>query len=182
MRILRIFRNGKRHERITYKQIPAGAKGNLETLAVMKQIVLEDIQEKDFGNFINQVLIGNNKGSLSEKISAAFLFCRDQIIYDQEKDGYETVADLWSCLYALNDSHALGDCAVKSVALATILSFLGLRPSFVAIGQIENVDYFNHVFVSCEINGVETPLDPTPPQFRLGDELESLRRIVYPIF
>jgi hypothetical protein len=181
-RLLKIYRDGRRFERITTKRLPPGAKGNLETLAVMKEIILADSQEPDLGNFIFREIIGLDKKTLGEQINAAYTFCRDKIIYNQEKDGFETVADIWSCMYALNPFHPIGDCAIKVVALCTSLSFLNLKPSLVMIGQFEGVDFYNHVFCSAVIDGKETTLDPTPQNFIIGQEAESLRRYVDPIF
>jgi transglutaminase-like putative cysteine protease len=181
-RILRIFRDGRKHERELRQQLPPGAQGNLETLAVMKKIVLEDSKENDLRAYVMREIIGLDKQTLPEQVNAAFYYCRDKIIYEQEKEGFETVADLWSCIYALNPLHASGDCVLKSVALATCLSYLNLKPKFVAIQQIPDVTFFNHVFVIVEINGVSVVLDPTPPQFRVGDELQSFSQLYYQIF
>lgn len=181
-RVLQIFRDGRRHKKQLFQQLPVGAKGNLETLAVMKEIVLSDSKETDIKAFVMREIIGLDKQTQAEKVKAAFEFCRDRIIYSPEKDGLETVADLWSCLYALNPAHATGDCAVKSVALATCLSYLNLKPYFVAIQQVKGATYFNHVFVGAEIEGKQTTLDPTPKEFRIGDELKSFSRLIYRIF
>lgn len=181
-RILEIYRDGRKHRRKLQRAIPPGAKGNLETLGEMKKIVLEDSKETDLLNFINREIIGLDKKSLNEKVEAVFSYARDKIIYSPELDGFETVADLWSCLYALNPEHATGDCVQKSIFIATCLGLLGLKPNFVAIQQLKNVDYFNHVFVNCEINGTLTVLDATPETFRVGDELNFISKLVYPIF
>jgi hypothetical protein len=181
-RTLQIFRDGRHGERKLFQQLPAGAQGNLETLAVMKQIVLADSLETDLKAFAMREIVGLDKKTQAEKISAAFFYCRDKIIFEPEKDGKETVADLWSCIYALNPEHATGDCAIKCIALATILSYLDLKPKFVAIAQAPKQTYFDHVFLSAAIGGKETTLDPTPEQFRVGDELKSYTRLIYPIF
>lgn len=182
MRVLRIYRNGKKHDRERSRKIPGGAKGNLETLAEMKKIVLEDSQELDLRNFVNREIIGLDKQTLTEKVEGIFTYARDRIEYLPEMQGFETVADLWSCLYALNPNKAVGDCVLKSVFIATCLSFLGLKPQFVAIQQLTGVDYFNHVFVNCRINGVITALDATPENFRVGDELNFISKLVIRIF
>lgn len=181
-RVLQIFRDGRRHERRLFQQLPTGAEGNIETLSVMKRIVSEDARQNDLKAFVLREIVGLDKKTPAEKIKAAFEYCRDRIIYSPESEGFETVADLWSCLYALNPNHAIGDCAIKSVALATILSFFDLKPWFVAIKQIPNADFFNHVFVGCEIDGKPTALDATPKEFRVGDELNSFTRLNYKIF
>ena len=181
-RTLQIFRDGRRHEKKLFQQLPVGAQGNLETLAVMKRIVREDSRETDLKAFVMREIVGLDKRTSAEKIGASFSYCRDRIIYSPERDGFETVADLWSCLYALNAEHASGDCAIKSVALATCLAFLGLKPEFVAVQQIPNADWFNHVYVSAVIRGKKTALDATPPEFRVGDETGSFTKLYYQIF
>lgn len=180
-RTLRIFRDGRKHERLLTKQLPLGAQANYETLAEMKKIVLADAREKDLKNFAYRNIIGFDK-SQSQQVDSAFSFCRDAIVYESENDGFETVADLWSCLYALNERHPVGDCSIKSVALATCLSYIGLKPYFVVIRQIPNADFFNHVYVGVNINGQVLPLDPTPKNFRPGDELPRLQTVLYKIY
>lgn len=181
-RTLRIYRDGRKYERELFKPIPSGAKGNLETLGEMKKIVVSDAKENDLRNFVNREIIGFDKWSLSAKVDAIFLYARDRIRYEPETDGFETVADLWSCLYAFSPETAVGDCVQKSIFIATCLSYLGLKPNFVAIQQIPNVDYFNHVFVNCEINGQTVNLDATPKEFRVGDAANYLSKLVFPIF
>lgn len=183
---LRIFRDGRRFERLTERKIPRGAKGNLETLAEMKKIVLADSEEKDLARYVFREIIGLEKQTLPERIGSIYEFCRDQIIYENEQTGKETVSDLWSCIYAdiyaKYPNNPAGDCVVKSVCLATCFSYLNLKPYFVAIGQLAGVDFYNHVYVACEIDGAKTIFDATPPEFQIGDEAESLRRIEYTIF
>jgi hypothetical protein len=182
-RILQIIRDGRRFTAQTKLQLPPGAEANLITLSEMAKIVREDAQFPDLKNFVFREVIGSEPGkSISEKIDIAYQFCRDQIIYEPEKDGYETIADLWSCFYALNAKHAQGDCAIKSVALATMLCYLNLKPFFVAIKQVPKVDWFNHVFVGVTANGKEIGLDPTPENFRPGQTLKSFQRINFHIF
>ena len=181
-RVLQIFRDGRRHERQLFQQLPVGAEGNLETLAVMKRIVVEDSKQKDLKAFAIREIVGTDKRTTTDKVKRAFEFARDEIIYSPEKDGLETVADLWSCLYCLNFDHPAGDCAIKCVALATLLSYFDLKPSFTAIRQVPNATFFNHVYLTCRIDGKQTALDPTPRDFQIGDETNSLSRIHYKIF
>ena len=181
-RTLQIFRDGRKHTRQLNHRLPPGAQGNLETLVVMKQIVLADAREPDLKNYVLREIVGLEKKTTRDAADAAFAFCRDAIVYSPEQDGLETVADLWSCLYALKREHPSGDCAIKCVALATCFSFLNLKPAFVAIKQIPDAESFNHVFLTCEIDGREIPFDPTPPEFRPGDELESFTKLIYRIF
>jgi hypothetical protein len=181
-RILQIFRDGRRHEKKLFQQLPAGSQGNLETLAVMKEIVVCDSKEPDLKNYVFREIIGLDKKTPAEKVEAAFIYCRDRIIYEPEKDGLETVADLWSCIYALNPEHATGDCAIKCVALATCLSYLNLKPVFVAVSQFKGASSFNHVYLSYQADGKQTTLDPTPKEFRVGDEVKSFTKLYYRIF
>lgn len=181
-RVLRIFRDGKRHKKQLFQQLPVGAKGNLETLEVMKKIVREDSLETDLRNFVMREIIGLDKQTQTDKINAAFYYCRDKIVYKPEQDGFETVADLWSCLYALDANRAIGDCAIKSVFLATCFSFLGFKPIFTAVQQIPNATFYNHVYLTCLIDGKKTVFDATPENFKPGDELNSFSKLQYPIF
>jgi transglutaminase-like putative cysteine protease len=181
-RLLQIFRDGKRSRDRRYVQLPAGAQGNVATLFEMATIVREDSLFPDLRNFVFRELIGVDKKTTAEKMAAAFYYCRDRIVYLQESETTETVADLWSCLYSLNNDHPAGDCAIKSVALATCLSYLNLKPYFVALQQIPGADFFNHVFVAIDSDGKEIGMDPTPEDFEIGQELGYLARMHYSIF
>ena len=181
MRNLQIFRDGRKHTKFSQRPIPPGAKGNFETLEEMKKIVFEDSQENDLKNFVLREIVGQ-KSSLREQLQAIFLYARDRIRYEPERDGYETVADLWSCLYSFDPKTAIGDCVQKSIFIATCLSYLGFNPFFSAIQQIPNADFFNHVYVECEINGNLTVFDATPPNFQIGDEGEFYNKMRFYIF
>lgn len=181
-RILQIYRNGFRTG-VRNIQLPVGAQANLITLSEMAKIVREDSQYDDLRNFVFREIIGLEKQSLSEQMERAFAFCRDQIVYQDEAAGKETIADLWSCLYKFNPKHAVGDCAIKSVALATCLSYLNLKPYFVAIRQIPNADFYNHVFVAIQDEkGQEIGLDATPREFGIGRILQYYGRLNFQIF
>lgn len=181
-RILQIYRDGRRSVAKKQIQLPPGAKGNYQTLAEMAKIVREDATQHDLKNYAMREIIGLDKKTLFDRKNAAFEFCRDRIFYNPEQAGFETVADLWSTIYALNDKHAVGDCSLKVVALATCFSYLGLKPVFVALGQVPNVDYFNHVYLGVYENSKLVAYDPTPKEFRVGDEAKGIRKLVYPIF
>lgn len=178
-RVLRIYRDGRRHEKVLTRQLPVGAKANLETLLVMKQIVNEDAKETDIKNFVFREIIGLDKKTLPAQIEAAYRFCQKQIKYESEADGFETVCDLWSALY--RKSYPAGDCSIKSVSLATCLSYLGLKQEFVAVQQIPNAKFYNHVFLCCFLDGKRIYLDPTPDRFNVGDKLPSFNRLHLPI-
>jgi hypothetical protein len=184
-RILQIFRDGKRRRGERPIQLPDGAQGNLETLDVMARIVREDSVLPDLRSFAMREIIGSDADTLDAQIDAAFQFCRDEIHYKPEGENTETVADLWSCLYGIDPQKAVGDCAVKSVALATLIalaSSLTVKPFFVALQQIPGADFFNHVFVGIRRGDTFVALDATPPEFRLGDELPSITQLHVPIW
>ena len=180
-RILQIYRDSRRSidQRI---QLPTGAEANLQTLSQMAAIVREDLQFEDLGNFIRREIIGLDKATLNEQAHAAFMFCRDRIVYQPEQAGFETIADLWSCLYGINPMYPVGDCAIKSTALATCFAFIGLRPYFTAIRQTRNAAFFNHVFVSIRTGDNWIAFDPTPENFKPGDQLPYLEHVNYRIF
>jgi len=179
---LQIYRDGRRSTSTARLQLPAGAQGNMQTLSQMARIVREDAEQKDVRRWIKRDIIGIENRSLDERINAAFEFCRDKLIYTPEETGFETVADLWSALYSLNDKHPSGDCAVKSASLATMLACFDLKPIFIAVRQVKNVDWFNHVYVALPSGNGYQSLDPTPPEFRAGDEVGSYQKIRFQIF
>lgn len=154
----------------------------MQTLAQMAQICREDAAQSDIRTWVKRDIIGLDKQDLSAIVDAAFEFCRDKIVFEPESDGFETIKDIWSALYSDGKTHGVGDCAIKCTALGTILGCYDLKPEFTAIRQVKNVDYFNHVYITLHYNGASVALDPTPPQFRIGDEAESYQKIYYPIF
>lgn len=185
-RILQIFRDGKRHQERRLIQLPAGAQANFYTLGKMAEIVRQDAREPGLRAWAMRTILGN-AAELDAQIDAAFQHCRDDIVDRPEGPDTETIADLWSCEYELDPAHPIGDCAIKSVALATLISLassLTVKPVFIALRQIPGADYFNHVLVGIPGNGQHgyVPLDPTPPEFRPGDMLPSLSSVYYRIF
>lgn len=177
-RTLQIFRDGNRREAARRLLLPAGAEANLITLREMTQIVREDSQFSDLRKFIFKYVGLENK-TLDEQIKRAFEFCRDEIVYQEEKTGFETIADFWSCQFVLDSK---GDCAIKSLSLATMLSYLNLKPFFTALRQLKNADFFNHVFVSYRYEGKTVWLDPTPPEFVVGKRLKAYSSLDFHIF
>lgn len=183
-RTLQIFRDGRRYKAPEPIMLPPGAEGNLTTLSEMAKIVREDARLPDLRNFAMREIIGGEARTLEAQISKAYSFCRDEIRYLPEGDGTETIADLWSCMYGLNSQHPVGDCAIKSVALATLLSYLKShsKPFFVAIKQRPNQEWFDHVFVGVDRGGRMEALDPTPPEFQKGMSLPSYTTMRFHIF
>lgn len=181
-RYLQVIRDGRKWKAEQPVLLPIGAQGNRETVAHMCRIVLEDSVQPDVRVWALRTFIGIENKTVVDQINAAFRYCRDAIVYRDEGPGTETVADLWSCNYALDKRYPTGDCAIKSTALATLLAIVGVTPSFVIIRQVPNVDWFNHVYVQILVDGSETVLDPTPENFRPGDSQPFLEREVIPIF
>lgn len=192
-RILQIITDGNRHPP-RHIQLPAGYEANFITLEWMRRIVAHDAQLGDLRNFAYWGILGGIENlSRRDRLDKAFAFCRDTIRYKLEDEGYETVADLWSTCFALNFQ---GDCVLKSVALATLLCYLNLKPEFVALRQLpptvnmldskypfeRTSDYFNHVYVKTIFEGKELRLDPTPPEFRPGDKVTGYVEYNYKIF
>lgn len=187
-RELQIFRDGRRRvppmQRI---QLGTGGQANLTTLGYAAEIVREDAVLPDVRSFIfREILRIDPNSDVETIISAAYEFCRDRIVYRDEGEGTETLADLWSCCYGIDPTQPVGDCAIKSTALATIIASatqLTIKPFFVAIRQLRDADYFNHVYVGIlRPDGSKEALDPTPPEFVAGDELSAYQRLEYHIF
>lgn len=185
-RLLQIFRDGNRYQGTELLRLPAGAQGNVTTLSIMARIVREDSAWGDLRNMALRDIVGLHHTNISDQIDAAFTWCRDEIVYRDEGNDTETVADLWHCRYGFDLANAVGDCAIKSVALATILSYLKLRPVFIAISQVPGADYFNHVYVGIEReDGSRMALDPTPGDYSPGQEADGdsvYTRLIYKIF
>lgn len=176
-RTLQRFRDGRRQKDTHSIQLPTGAEANLYTLSEMAKIVREDAALPDLRAFAERYIIRGGG------VDAAFSFCRDEIHYRPEGPDTETIADMWSCMFGIDPTQAVGDCAIKSTVLATLLSYLKLKPIFRALQQIPGADFYNHVFVGYhDAAGKFVALDPTPPEFRPGDMLPSLSYLDYRIF
>lgn len=176
---MQIFRDGRRTRYEKRIQLPAGVEGNYQTLRIMARIVREDALYPDLGNYVRRHILGS--GSVEDQITSAYEYCRDRIKYLPEQAGYETVADLWSCEYGMSNEGPVGDCAVKSVALATALSYLKneVTPFFIALRQVPGANYFNHVLVGIRRpDGTDEALDPTPPEARRGDPMQAALTVV----
>jgi hypothetical protein len=182
-RILQIFRDGKRFKPIEQQKLLDGYQGNLQTLGIMSRMVREDRTQKDLRRFIERNILKDVKGqNFDKEIKRIFEFCRDEILYRKDPVQVERIADLWSCLYALNENQAEGDCSIKSVALATMLAIFGHKPCF-AIVKAEKDDLnFSHVFVEVEIDGEFYALDPTPEDSKPFTEISAAVKERYLIF
>jgi hypothetical protein len=182
-RELQVFRDGKERKRYLTIPLHEGEQGNLQTLAVMAQIVREDRREPDLRNFILREIVGDVRGhDFGGEMNRIFEFTRDRITYRKDPFGVERVADVWSTLYALNPNEPEGDCGIKSVFMATCFAALGHKPVFVVVKQRPEMKAFNHVY-----NGVVTdngimPFDATPEDKPAGWETESFEKFYYPIF
>lgn len=182
-RKLIIYRDGRRFEQTVVMPLEEGVKGNWQTLAAMAKIVREDAAMPDLKRFIERAILpGINFSDSQALIQAAFNFCNHSILYFDDFPTIERIADLWSCLYALDPKQAIGDCVIKSVALATILATAGLKPFFVALQSDAQSTTFNHVFVGLEQNKNFLPLDPTPKNFKPGQIAPSSKIRMFPIF
>lgn len=160
-----------------------GEQGNLQTLAVMADVVREDRREPDLRNFILREIVGDIRGhDYAGEMDAIFRFTRDRITYRKDPFGVERVADVWSTLYALNPNEPEGDCGIKSVFMATCFAVLGHKPAFVVIKQRPEMKAFNHVY-NCVFteNGI-LYFDATPEDKPAGWETESFEKFIYPIF
>lgn len=182
-RVLQIFRDGRRFNPKIETKLLDGYQGNTQTLKIMAQMVRDDRTQIDLRRFVERQILGRIPGHrFTAEIKAMFDFCQKKILYRKDPAKVERIADLWSCLFALNRDSPEGDCSIKSVALATMLAMFGNKPNFVIIKQNPHSTNFNHVFVETEIDGKLAPLDPTPEDKPIFYEAKSLKREVFPIF
>jgi hypothetical protein len=160
-RVLQIFRDGRRFRPKTETKLLDGYQGNLQTLEIMAQMVRDDRTQIDLRRFVERHILGKIPGHRFEaEIEAMFNFCQKKILYRKDPAKVERVADLWSCLFALNRDSPEGDCSIKATALATMLAMFGNKPNFVIIKQNPHSTNFNHVFCEVEIAGEMKTLDP----------------------
>jgi hypothetical protein len=160
-----VHRDGRKYEKVTQSALLPGALGNQQTLEVMSKIVREDSESPDLRRFVKRDLfIDTEQYEPAEQIKQIYEFCLNRIQYLDDFQGVERVADLWSCLYSLSEFVPVGDCVIKSVALATLLSFFDFKPFFIASKISEQSNSFNHVFCGLQQNAINLRLDATPQE------------------
>jgi hypothetical protein len=176
-----VHRDGRKFEKVKTGLLLPGALGNQQTLEEMSKIVREDSRSEDLKRFAKRTLLpGIEKKPRNETLNRIYEFCRDSILYLDDLRGVERVADLWSCLYSLSEFAPVGDCVIKSTALATLLSLFGFEPVFIVSKISERSESFNHVFCGLATTGNQfLRIDPTPEQFQ-PRQMVSLH--VYKIF
>ncbi len=182
-RVLQIFRNGKEKIRYLNQPLLDGEQGNLQTLAEMAKVVIEDRLEPDLRIFVLREIVGDVRGHDSEgELDAIFRFARDRITYRRDPFNVERVSDIWSTLYALNPNEPEGDCGVKSLFFASCAAILGYKPYFVVIKQRPGQRAFNHVYNAVLLDGEMKYFDATPEDKPAGWEVDSYKKFVYPVF
>lgn len=184
-RALQIFRDGHKHERLLTIPLLDGEQGNMQTLAAMAKIVVEDRLSPDLRLFILREIVGDIRGhdSLGE-INAIFDFAQHRITYRQDPFGVERVADVWSTLYRLNPDRyePEGDCGIKSLFFASCCATLGHKPFFVVAKQRANQKAFNHVYNAVLVDGQLRYFDATPEDKPAGWTVEAYETGLYEIF
>jgi hypothetical protein len=162
-----VHRDGRKFEQMQQVELSPGARGNQQTLQMMAKIVREDAESPDLKRFARRTLFpGIEQKDQSEKIKIIYEFCRDGILYLDDTPNVERVADLWSCLYSLAEFAPVGDCVIKSTALATVLALFDFKPVFIASKIRDDAATFNHVFCGLETGNQLFHLDATPKRFQ----------------
>jgi hypothetical protein len=121
----------------------------------MGALVRRDAHDPELRQLALELVSGCGGHQFECEIERLFDFVRDEITYRKDSVDREHVQDSRRTL-ALRT----GDCASKSVLLASLLGSIGHRASFIVIGH--DPDLFSHVFVEAHGPRGRTPLDPTP--------------------
>lgn len=141
----------------------------------MAAFVRRDKDDLGLRNFALQLVAPVQGHDFTSEMQALFAYVRDRITYRRAPVGTQLVADARRTLQM-----GVGDCAMKSVLLATLLATLG-HPSRFVVLSYDGEDY-QHVFIEASINGHWVALDPTNEQARLGWAQNAAGVAVYPIF
>jgi len=183
-RVLQIFRDGK--QQTSYLNIPLldGEQGNMQTLAAMASIVVEDRTQPDLRAFVLREIVGPVRGhDAAGEVESIFDFAQQQITYRADPFNVERVADVWSTLYALNPGNGPeGDCGIKSVFIASCCAMLGHKPFFIVAKQRANQRAFNHVYNAVLVRGELKFYDATPEDKPAGWHVDAYETGIFEIF
>lgn len=91
------------------------------------------------------------------EVRALFEYVRDNIRYQRDVSGVETLANP-----SLTLQRQVGDCDDQSTLLATLLEAAGYPTRFV-IASYNDPRVFEHVFIQVWVNGEWIDCDPTEP-------------------
>lgn len=159
----------------TLERLPAGLAGTQQALARMAAFVRRDKDDLGLRQFALQIVRDVPGHDFGREVRALFEYVRDRITYRRAPVSTQLVADARRTLEL-----GIGDCAMKSVLLATLLATLGHLSRFVVLSY--DGDDYQHVFVEAYVGRDWVALDPTNEQARLGWAQEAVKVARYPIF
>jgi transglutaminase-like putative cysteine protease len=159
----------------TLRQLPSGVAGTRQALAEMAAFVQRDSTDLGLRNFALQIVDSAAGHDFQGEMQRLFAYVRDRITYRRAPVGTQLVADARRTLQM-----GVGDCAMKSVLLATLLATIG-HPSQFVILSFDGDDY-QHVFIEALVSGHWVALDPTNEQARLGWAQSAVQVDRYQIF
>jgi transglutaminase-like putative cysteine protease len=143
---------------VTYKDLSDGTAGTLQSLAAMRQAVLNGLPPEYIGYqdpSIRRHALAIGSATQEQPYVALYRFVRDRIGYVDHPWSMQVVQDATRTL-----QYQTGDCVSKSVLLAALLASIGYTSRFVVAA--ETPEGFNHVYVEMEQpDGSCLALDPT---------------------
>lgn len=159
----------------TLEKLPYGVAGTREALSKMANFVRRDKDDLGLREFALKI-VGRVPGhQFSGEAKKLFDYTRSKIIYRRAPYGTQLVSDARRTL-----KMGVGDCAMKSVLLATLLACIG-HPSRFVVLSYDGQDY-QHVCIETWLNGEWVPMDPTPELAQMGWLGHAVRVAKYPIF
>lgn len=137
-------------------QIPKGKPGVIETLKLMKSLVLQGKKAPAVRQAAVDLTNGLRQKDWTAEVTALYNFVKNRIRYLRDIRGVETLHTADKIL-----SNEQGDCDDKSVLLASLLESIGHPTRFVAIGF--SPGKFSHVYVETKMGDKWVPLETTEP-------------------
>jgi hypothetical protein len=164
-----------------YLWLHKGRAGSLQTAAEMGRLVRQDtVHDEGLERYAAGVLINAGLDSHSAPADVVDVLFRavQRIPYIYDPAG--SFDSIQSARRTLEKGY--GDCDDLSVALATLLSLVGVRPRFVLARYKENTAGFDHVYVEVDLPEGRTPLDPSSRSHGMGWEKPAIEKLSFPIF
>jgi transglutaminase-like putative cysteine protease len=153
-----------------------GEDGNVQALWYMAKWVREDQADLGLEQYAADLVRRVRGHDYDGEVTALFEYTRDKIVYRKDPIGIERIRDARRTIQL-----GYGDCADKVETLCTLLANLGHKSRFVVLGYRPTA--YQHVYADVQMsNGLWKPHDPTPENFKPGDEGKGMRKGIYEIF
>jgi len=168
-----------RRQLVPTKALLPGTQGNLQTIVVIVPMVRRDAVEDLEVRRLALDLVADCPNEFECQVGKLFEYARS-IRFARDPIDAERVADA-----ATTIAEQSGDCADKSILLASLLGSIGWVSRFVALNFYDDLEShgFDHLLIEAQRDdGSWVPLDATPEAAPVGWEPEAPVRRVFEIW